>query len=445
MIIREPKDEFVGNPGATRDVPVGEYMSFVRDAYQGTDIDDLPCDYVLRSVRSNYKSYGGYQWPMEVGAVAEADFLNIGTACGGGLHGWWWGAGHTHALLSAPARWMVLKVPRREIIDLRGKVKFPRAKIVQTGTYAKSLAFLKRKLVKFGSSRIKDYIRAWGSVYADGPEDSKTGRIIPRVELGRYEAHADQRRRQVVEGRGLCSAVVGEYCVADLKDDGRAIIGDNSEACVGHGGRAIAGYYSKVHIGNNSEAIVGSRSYVNGRKKYRRCKGPANIVAGAESTVDVPLARRSSIIAERGSLVRAGVNAKIIVEENSAVHFTGGEDPDHPSPLTPPPQGTLLAEAPVAFRFDGPLPPDVVVSSPGVPAAHLCPNLADELPQGFWYVIDRGDSNMAANFGRDCGMASHCIELDGDFRLLRFDGQGFDASRFGADEILDHVEWGGNQ
>jgi hypothetical protein len=42
---------------------------------------------VLRVCRSDFSSYGGYIWPSEVRAVAEAPDWEPTTTCGQGLHG----------------------------------------------------------------------------------------------------------------------------------------------------------------------------------------------------------------------------------------------------------------------------------------------------------------------------------------------------------------------
>ena len=48
---------------------------------------------LLKCVDVEGKAYGGFQWPLEVGATVEAPDWNDEPVCGGGLHGWPWGIG----------------------------------------------------------------------------------------------------------------------------------------------------------------------------------------------------------------------------------------------------------------------------------------------------------------------------------------------------------------
>ena len=89
---------------------------------------------VLKVVGPNGESHNGFIWPLEVGAVVEAPDWKPTVACGNGLHGWLWGLG---SLTAARGRagagdsvWMALAVAAADVVDLDGKVKFPRCRIV---------------------------------------------------------------------------------------------------------------------------------------------------------------------------------------------------------------------------------------------------------------------------------------------------------------------------
>lgn len=94
---------------------------------------------ILRSVDKDGKAYGGFQWPKE-GPVSAPDWDPY-PDCGNGLHGWLRGEGDaTVASFSwmdsdFPSRlWQVVEVIEDEIVQLDGKVKFPRGNVLFTGS-----------------------------------------------------------------------------------------------------------------------------------------------------------------------------------------------------------------------------------------------------------------------------------------------------------------------
>ena len=88
--------------------------------------------YVLRTCDKNLRAYGDFQWP-ESGPVEAPDWQPRAT-CGNGLHGLLWGAGDaSHLATDADAKWLVVAVVATEIVDLDGKVKFPRGEVVFCG------------------------------------------------------------------------------------------------------------------------------------------------------------------------------------------------------------------------------------------------------------------------------------------------------------------------
>ena len=98
---------------------------------------------VLRTSDKNHQSYGGFQWPKEVGAkVVCRDWEPTGE-CGNGLHGALWGEGDG-GLFSwdKNAVWQVVEVDKESIIDLRGKVKFPECVIRHIGNQESATKYL---------------------------------------------------------------------------------------------------------------------------------------------------------------------------------------------------------------------------------------------------------------------------------------------------------------
>lgn len=89
---------------------------------------------VLRTCAAGGVSHGGFIWPTDVGAVVEAPDWNPKPSCGGGLHGLLRGEGDGSLVdWSTGAVWMVLAVAEADIVDLNGKVKFPRCRVIHAG------------------------------------------------------------------------------------------------------------------------------------------------------------------------------------------------------------------------------------------------------------------------------------------------------------------------
>ena len=96
---------------------------------------------VLRVCRADLTSpsidANGFRWPA-AGEVAAPDWSPT-AECGCGLHGWLWGEGRLadnvpdNVLRDPGARWLVVEVVRAEIVELPGKVKFPRGVVVFVG------------------------------------------------------------------------------------------------------------------------------------------------------------------------------------------------------------------------------------------------------------------------------------------------------------------------
>ena len=94
----------------------------------------LPEGHVLcmRTCDENLKSHGGFQWP-ESGKVVCPDW-DAKPACGNGLHGLLWGTGESALLNWSPgAKWLVVEVEEKSIVNLDGKVKFQKCRVVLVG------------------------------------------------------------------------------------------------------------------------------------------------------------------------------------------------------------------------------------------------------------------------------------------------------------------------
>jgi hypothetical protein len=109
---------------------------------QATSSADQSHVYILRTCNVYMQSHGGFQWPTE--GVVEAPDWNPAPKCGNGLHGFLWGEGDAAlADWSDSAKWIVAKVAATDIVDLGGKVKFPRAEVVFVGNRFDATQFIR--------------------------------------------------------------------------------------------------------------------------------------------------------------------------------------------------------------------------------------------------------------------------------------------------------------
>lgn len=165
-------------------------------------------NYILKTVRADGTSYGGFQWPLKIGAKVVAPDWDETPECGGGLHGLLNGCGNGNLLdWSNDAVWVIAKVPKKaQIIDSNGKVKVDRCKVVHVGNQFSATSFL----LENG---------------CDGPV---------------VGAH-------VVVGNDS-TATAGFRGTATTGFRGTAVVGDYGTATAGDGGTATAGTRGIIHI-----------------------------------------------------------------------------------------------------------------------------------------------------------------------------------------------------
>lgn len=143
--------------------------------------------------------------------------------CGNGLHGWLWGAGNWGLKAKGDnIKWLVLEVEKDSIIDLDGKVKFPKANVVASfSRWADAMKFIRAKLPQDKLEQIAtgNYGHAsatgnsgWAIAGYSGRVKAKENGVITAI-------YSDGKRPRVLVG------YVGEdgikpdtwYCVVDGK------------------------------------------------------------------------------------------------------------------------------------------------------------------------------------------------------------------------------------
>ena len=99
---------------------------------------------VLRACLADMTSFGGFAWPRS--GPVEAPDWSPRAGCGNGLHGWLWGSGDIGASSGVheytDAVWLVVEVNADALVDLGGKVKFPRGVVVHAGARDEAVAMI---------------------------------------------------------------------------------------------------------------------------------------------------------------------------------------------------------------------------------------------------------------------------------------------------------------
>ena len=100
---------------------------------------------VLRTCDANLRSRdGSFQW-AGVGGETVAPDWNSAPLCGNGLHGWLWGSGDWSLKeKSAGSLWLVVEADASAVVDLGGKVKFPKARTLAVElTWQAAMGFIR--------------------------------------------------------------------------------------------------------------------------------------------------------------------------------------------------------------------------------------------------------------------------------------------------------------
>ena len=161
---------------------------------------------ILRSNNPNLKSHGGFQWP-ESGPVECPDW-DPQAECGTGLHGFLWGQGNMSlSKRSHDAKWLVVEVNTDDIVNLDGKVKFPKGNVIYCGTWWTACAIVRQEYLKRPVKKQKRKIA--------------TGRFGHAAATGRF-GHA------AATGDSGHAAATGDSAVAaSLNNRGHAKAGEN--------------------------------------------------------------------------------------------------------------------------------------------------------------------------------------------------------------------------
>ena len=200
---------------------------------------------VLRTTDSGGRSYGGFQWPKTIDEEVVAPDWKDNPECGGGLHGWLYGAGEHSCtkFRGEDALWWVIEIEFESAVMLIGKVKFPKGIVRFFGDRKSATDYLYENEEK---SRLVEVI---GACRADLREKAN-------VFVGAL-GHATAGFRGTAVAGDEGTATVGALGSATAGFRGTAVAGNRGTATVGAGGSATAGFRGEAVVGDEGTATVG--------------------------------------------------------------------------------------------------------------------------------------------------------------------------------------------
>ena len=223
---------------------------------------------VMRTCNADMTAYGGFKWP-ESGLVEAPDWKPI-AKCGHGLHGLLWGVGSaSHLDLSDSAKGLVVRVAAELVVDLGGKVKFPRGEVVFCGDLK-------------GAA---DYICANGGA----------GRAVVR---GTSTSGYDGTSTSGYDG----TSTSGDRGTSTSGVSGTATAGDSGTATAGDRGTATAGVRGTATAGSGGTICI---LYWSGKRYKSRIAQVKDEDGDGELEPNVPYR-----LNERGEFVKAPVGKK---------------------------------------------------------------------------------------------------------------------------------------
>jgi hypothetical protein len=184
----------------------------------------------LRTCDAQRRGHGGFQWP-ESGPVEAPDW-SPAPCCGRGLHGLLWGEGEASQLSDfEDAVWLVVAVDAADIVDLGGKVKFPRGEVVYCGDRDGATAYI---IANGGAGKACAYARVTagdgGTATAGYKGTATAGYRGTATAGGGGTATAGDEGTATAGYRGTATA--GDWGTATAGDEGTATAGDWGTLCI---------------------------------------------------------------------------------------------------------------------------------------------------------------------------------------------------------------------
>jgi len=164
--------------------------------------------YILRTCNADMTAHGGFRWPTS--GPVEAPDWDPAPECGGGLHGLLCGEGNGVMLDNKDdAKWLVVKVPVSEIVDLGGKVKFSRGVVIYAGDRDTAVAMIQKLCPRARAVAYSTNAGCDGSTSTGGDFSANTGDYLSTNTGGNYSTNTGGRLS--ANTGGDFSANTGDY------------------------------------------------------------------------------------------------------------------------------------------------------------------------------------------------------------------------------------------
>lgn len=255
---------------------------------------------VLRACNEDMSSKNNFKWPTS-GLVECSDWDSVHD-CDKGLHGWLYGHGDGSAseYWSENDKWLVISVETSSIIELRGKVKFPKGEVVFCGDRKSATDFLMkhepRSLLQpiigafitvsdnqtaitgykgsstsglKGSSTSGDYSMSTSGNYGtstSGDYSTSTSGYKGTSTSGGFSISISGNYGNSISGLGGTSTS-GDYGTSTSGFKGTSISGEGGKSISGVGGTSSSGYNGKCKTGY--KGIIQIKYYENNRVKLK--------------------------------------------------------------------------------------------------------------------------------------------------------------------------------
>ena len=216
---------------------------------------------LLKCIPANRTTLKGFVWPKR--GTVECPDWDPSPRCGGGLHAWRWIPGdESHCVYYSQSDgciWLVIEALESDIVDLSGKCKFRRGKVVFSGGFTDAVRRLKR------------------------PPDL----------AGFYG-----------------TAIAGSYRTAFAGEYGTATAGYGGTAIAGYGGTAAAGDYGTAISGARGISVAGVRgTAISGSGGAASAGDGGVIILDFWDKASERLVRRAAVVGEDG--IEAGKSYRV--------------------------------------------------------------------------------------------------------------------------------------
>jgi hypothetical protein len=264
---------------------------------------------LLRTNTADMKSYGGFTWPEK--GWCEAPDWDPTPECGHGLHGLLWGEGK--ALLLGwvdNAKWLVVEADARELVDLEGKVKVPKAYVLHVGDQVSATQYLYgnggRGYCIHGLTLTGGYesmlIGGDGSVLTGGNRSTLTGGDESTLTGGDESTLTGGYESTLTGGYG--STLTGG-------DESTLTGGDESKLVGGDWSTLTGGDESTLAGGNRSTLAGGNRSTLTGGDESTLTGGDESTLTGGDEST-LAGGNRSTLAGGYGSTLTGGDYSTLI-------------------------------------------------------------------------------------------------------------------------------------